>query len=46
MGRTSVHASVDSDKLDWEKLMNALIKTVVNWKDRILVGNLYIGQKV
>jgi len=46
MGRTSVHASVYSDKLDWEKLMNALIKTVVNWKDRILVGNLYIGQKV
>jgi len=31
------------DRVDWKKLMNALRRIGVDWKDRRLIGNLYIG---
>jgi len=36
------------DRVDWKKLMNALpLRRIgVHWKDRRLIENLYIGQKV
>ena len=32
--------------LDWKKLMNALRRLEEDWKDRRLIRNLYMGQKV
>ena len=34
------------DRVDWKKLMHALRRIGVDWKDRRLIGNLYMGQKV
>jgi len=34
------------DRADWKKLMHALRKISVDWKDRILMGDLYTGQRV
>jgi len=34
------------DRADWKKLMHALSRIGVDWKDRRLIGNLYMGQKV
>ena len=34
------------DIVDWKKLMNALRRIGVDWKDRRLIGNLCMGQKV
>ena len=34
------------DRVDWRKLMNALRRRGVDWKDRRLIGNLYMGQTV
>ena len=34
------------DRVDWKKLMHALRRIEVDWKDRRLIGNLYMGQKV
>src|SRR6218665_687574 len=34
------------DRVDWKKLMNALRRIGVDWKDRRLIGNLHMGQKV
>src|SRR6218665_894241 len=33
------------DRVDWNKLMNALRRIGVDWKDRRLIGNLYMDQK-
>jgi len=35
-----------SNRVNWKKLMNALRRIGVDWKDRRLMGNLYMGQKV
>jgi hypothetical protein len=34
------------DRVDWRKLMGALRRMGVDWRDRRLIGNLYMGQKV
>ena len=34
------------DRVDWKKLMNALRKKGVDWKERRLIGNLYMGQRI
>ena len=34
------------DRVDWKKLMNALRRKGVDWKERRLIGNLYMGQRV
>src|SRR3984885_14147392 len=34
------------DRVDWKKLMQALRRVGVDWRDRRLIGNLYMGQKV
>jgi hypothetical protein len=34
------------DRVDWRKLMRALRRVGVDWRDRRLIGNLYMGQKV
>ena len=34
------------DRVDWRKLMTALRRRGIDWKDRRLIGNLYINQKV
>ena len=34
------------DRVDWKKLMKALRRVGVDWRDRRLIGNLYMGQKV
>src|SRR6218665_3723247 len=34
------------DRVDWNKLMNALRRIGADWKDRRLIGNLYMDQKV
>jgi hypothetical protein len=34
------------DRVDWRKLMNALRRRGIDWKDRRLIGNLYMNQTV
>ncbi|PGH37471.1 MAG: hypothetical protein CRN43_21000, partial [Candidatus Nephrothrix sp. EaCA] len=34
------------DRVDWKKLINALRRMGVDWRERRLIGNLYLGQKV
>src|SRR6218665_271336 len=34
------------DKVNWKKLMNIYRRMGVDWRDRRLIGNLYVGQKV
>lgn len=34
------------DRVDWRKLMSALRRRGIDWKDRRLIGNLYMNQKV
>ena len=34
------------DRVDWKKLINILRRMGVDWKDRRLIGNLYMGQKI
>ena len=34
------------DRVDWKKLMQALIRLGIDWKDRRLIRNLYMGQKI
>src|SRR5688572_27214081 len=34
------------DRVDWRKLMTALRRRGIDWKDRRLIGNLYMNQKV
>ena len=34
------------DRVNWTKLMNILQKIGVNWRDRRLIINLYLGQRV
>ena len=34
------------ERVDWKKLMNALRRIGIDWRDRRLIGNLYMGQKV
>ena len=34
------------DRVDWKRLMKALRRVGVDWRDRRLIGNLYMGQKV
>ena len=34
------------DRVDWKKLINILRKMGVDWRDRRLIGNLYMGQKI
>jgi len=34
------------DRVDWKKLMHALRKRGVDWRDRRLIGNLYMNQTV
>lgn len=34
------------DRIDWIKLMRALRRVGVDWKERRLIGNLYMGQSV
>ena len=34
------------DRVDWKKLMRALRRIGVDWRDRRLIGNLYMGQQV
>jgi len=34
------------DRVDWRKLMGILRRIGVDWRDRRLIGNLYMGQKV
>ncbi|MGX9339096.1 reverse transcriptase domain-containing protein, partial [Pantoea dispersa] len=34
------------DRVNWTKLMNILKEIGVNWRDRRLILNLYLGQRV
>src|ERR1043165_833317 len=34
------------DRVDWKKLMRALRRMGVDWRDRRLIGSLYMGQQV
>jgi retron-type reverse transcriptase len=34
------------DRVDWKKLMKALRRIGIDWRDRRLIGNLYMCQKV
>ena len=34
------------DRVDWRKLINALRRRGIDWKDRRLIGNLYMNQTV
>src|SRR5215469_18848896 len=34
------------DRVDWKKMINALRRIGVDWRDRRLIANLYLGQKV
>jgi len=34
------------DRVDWKKLMKALRRIGIDWRDRRLIGNLYMGQNV
>jgi len=34
------------NRVDWKKLMNALRRIRVDCKDRRLIGNIYMSQKV
>src|SRR6218665_921721 len=34
------------DRVDWKNLINALRRMGVDWRERRLIGNLYLGQKV
>ena len=34
------------DRVDWQKLMEALTRLGVDWRDRRLIANLYMGQAV
>ena len=34
------------DRVDWKKLINVLRRMDVDWRDRRLIGNLYLGQKI
>src|SRR3984885_1819812 len=34
------------DRVDWRRLLHALRKMGVDWRDRRLIGNLYMGQRV
>ena len=34
------------DRVDWRKLMTILRKMGVDWRDRRLIGNLYMGQRI
>jgi len=34
------------DRVNWKKLMNIYRRMGVDWRDRRLIGNLYVGQKV
>jgi Reverse transcriptase (RNA-dependent DNA polymerase) len=34
------------DRVNWRKLLNALRRMGIDWRDRRLIGNLYMGQKV
>src|SRR6218665_1079905 len=50
MGKTLMYAFVDYekafDRLNWKTLTNALRRIGVDWKDRRLKGNLYMGQTI
>src|SRR3984885_9688321 len=34
------------DRVDWRKLMTILRRMGVDWRDRRLIGNLYMGQRI
>ena len=34
------------DRVDWKKLINILRRMGLDWRDRRLIGNLYMGQKI
>jgi hypothetical protein len=34
------------DRVKWTKLMQILKKTGIDWRERILISNLYMAQKV
>jgi len=34
------------DRVDWTKLLEILRNIVVNWRERRLIRNLYMGQRV
>jgi len=34
------------DRVDWRRLLHALRRMGIDWRDRRLIGNLYIGQKM
>ena len=34
------------DRVDWKKLIRALRRIGIDWRERRLIGNLYMGQKI
>ena len=34
------------DRVDWRRLLHALRRMGIDWRDRRLIGNLYMGQKM
>ncbi len=53
LGHTNIHKYIcfvdyekAFDRVDWKKLINILRRMGVDWRDRRLIGNLYMGQKI
>ena len=34
------------DKIEWRRLLHALRRMGIDWRDRRLIGNLYMGQQM